>query len=340
MEPAPDPMDLWLWPFRVGLGLMGGAAAPARIDWASPNEIVADFTTMRLRAFVAEGAAPVIVVAPYAVHDAGLTDLAPGHSLIERLVAEGFGPVLLTEWKSATSGTRGLSIDAYLADLNAAVDLAPGPPVLVGLCQGGWLSLAYAAAFAGKVARLVVAGSPVDTSSPSQIADSARSVAPQTVEDLIAAGGGLVSGSATLGMFRAVGNAETEAGGILQVEGPGTAGLIDRFAAWDARTVDLPGRYYADALNWLFRDNRLAGGDFPVFGRPTPLSRVTAPIFALAGEKDAVAPPPQVFGALDLVGTPAPARAKSLADCGHLSLFMGARTLAREWAEIAAWMRG
>ena len=166
MANDPDPMDLWLWPFRVGLGLMGGAAAPARIDWATANEVVADFTTMRLRAFVAEGAAPVIVVAPYAVHDAGLADLAPGHSLVERLAAEGFGPILLTEWKSATSGTRGLSIDAYLADLNAAVDLAPGPPVLVGLCQGGWLSLAYAAAFPGKVAKLVVAGSPVDMSFP------------------------------------------------------------------------------------------------------------------------------------------------------------------------------
>ena len=340
MEPARDPMDLWLWPFRFGLELIGGVPPPQRIDWASPNEIVADFTTMRLRAFVAEGGAPVIVVAPYAVHDAGLADLAPGHSLIERLSAEGFGPILLTEWKSATASTRGLGVDAYLADLNAAVDLAPGPPILVGLCQGGWLSLVYAAVFPGKVAKLVVAGSPVDTSSPSQIADSARNVAPQTVEDLIAAGGGLVSGRATLGVFRAVGNAEIDACDILQIETAGAAKAVERFVAWDARTVDLPGRYYADVLNWVFRDNRLAGGDFPVFGRPTPHSRVTAPIFALAGEKDAVAPPPQVFGALDLVGTPAPARAKRLAECGHLSLFMGARTLSREWVEIAGWMRG
>ena len=166
-------------------------------------------------------------------------------------------------------------------------------------------------------------------------APGANTAQPAAALSLVKAG----NGWATLTLDNDYTGTTTVTGGILQVEGPGTAGLIDRFAAWDARTVDLPGRYYADALNWLFRDNRLAGGDFPVFGRPTPLSRVTAPIFALAGEKDAVAPPPQVFGALDLVGTPAPARAKSLADCGHLSLFMGARTLAREWVEIAAWMR-
>lgn len=340
MEPGSDPMDLWLWPFRVGLGLMGGGPAPTRIDWTTPNEIVADFTTMRLRAFVSQGAAPVIVVAPYAVHDAGLADLAPGHSLIERLNAEGFGPILLTEWKSATTATRGLSIDACLADLNAAVDLAPCPPVLVGLCQGGWLSLLMAAAFPAKIARLALAGSPVDTSHPSQIAESARNVSPEMVEDLVAAGGGLVSGRTTLGAFRGLGASETDACDTLQIEPPGPPGVLARFAAWDERTVDLPGRYYADALNWLFRDNRFASGDFPAFGRPTPLSRVTAPIFVLAGARDAVVPHAQAFGALELVGTPAPNRARLLADCGHLSLFLGARTLAQEWREIAGWMRG
>jgi pimeloyl-ACP methyl ester carboxylesterase len=43
-----------------------------------------------------------------------------------------------------------LSIDSYLADLNIAVDEL-GPPVdLIGLCQGGWLALVYAARFPKK----------------------------------------------------------------------------------------------------------------------------------------------------------------------------------------------
>lgn len=160
------------------------------------------------------------------------------------------------------------------------------------------------------------------------------------VEDMIAAGGGLVSGHVTLGAFRASGAGETEACDILQVEPPGQPGLLARFSAWDARALDLPGRYYADVAEWLFRENRLAAGDFPVFGRPTPLARVACPVFALAGAKDAVAPPAQVLAALDLVGAPAARCASAVADCGHLPLFLGARTLAKEWVEIAAWMRG
>ena len=64
---------------------------------------------------------------------------------------------------------RYLSIDNYLADLNVAIDEIGAPVDLVGLCQGGWLSLVYAARFPGKVRRLVLAGAPVDVSTPSEL---------------------------------------------------------------------------------------------------------------------------------------------------------------------------
>jgi len=46
---------------------------------------------------------------------------------------------------------RFFSIDTYVADLNVAVDELGGTVNLVGLCQGGWLSLIYAARFPAKV---------------------------------------------------------------------------------------------------------------------------------------------------------------------------------------------
>ncbi len=68
----------------------------------------------------------------------------------------------VTDWRSATPETRYFTIDNYLADLNVAVDEL-GPPVdLVGLCQGGWLALVYAARFPNKVRRLVLVGAPID----------------------------------------------------------------------------------------------------------------------------------------------------------------------------------
>jgi poly(3-hydroxyalkanoate) synthetase len=334
-------VDFWMWPWRVGLDLMGEPAAPA-IDWTTPNEIVADLPTMRLRCFNSSqaGGRPVLITAPYAVHDAGIADLAAGHSLIAALDSFGLGPITLTEWKSATPSMAGLSIDSYLADLNVAVDIitdaAAGPPDLVGLCQGGWMSLLYAAALPCKMRRLVLAGGPVDTSHPSSIADAARLMPPDMVESTIASG--IVSGRSTLAAFRAIGDAETDACDILQISRPGPPALLARYAQWDERAVDLPGRYYADVLNWLFRENRLALNLFPAFGRPADLRSVDAPLYVLAGRRDTIAPPAQVRAALDLVGTSRENCAYAEADCSHLSLFTGARTLAHEWRDVANWL--
>ena len=64
--------------------------------------------------------------------------------------------MFVTDWRSATPETRYFSIHNFLADLNVAVDEL-GPPVdLIGLCQGGWLALVYAARFPKKVRRLVL----------------------------------------------------------------------------------------------------------------------------------------------------------------------------------------
>ena len=57
---------------------------------------------------------------------------------------------------------RFCTIDDYLAALNILIDQLGGTVDLVGLCQGGWMSLTYAARFPDKVRKLVLAGAPID----------------------------------------------------------------------------------------------------------------------------------------------------------------------------------
>jgi poly(3-hydroxybutyrate) depolymerase len=57
---------------------------------------------------------------------------------------------------------RFFSIDSYLADLNVVLDELGGRANLVGLCQGSWMALVYAARYPGKIHGLVLAGAPVD----------------------------------------------------------------------------------------------------------------------------------------------------------------------------------
>ena len=73
---------------------------------------------------------------------------------------------------------RFLGIDNYLADLNVLVDTIGSPVDLVGLCQGGWMALIYAARFPAKVRKLVLAGAPVDIRAGSSTLTALAEISP------------------------------------------------------------------------------------------------------------------------------------------------------------------
>src|SRR5829696_8631554 len=94
---------------------------------------------------------------------------------------------------------RLFSTDTYLAALNVAIDALGGTVNLVGLCQGGWLSLIYAARFPAKVNGLVLAGSPIDLdAAPSRLVQAARTTDLNTFEQIVHSGQGRVLGQAVL----------------------------------------------------------------------------------------------------------------------------------------------
>jgi poly(3-hydroxyalkanoate) synthetase len=131
--------------------------------WTTPNQIALELPSMHLRKFSADGDdIATLVCAPLALHDATLTDFAPDHSLVAALQSAGLRNVFVTDWRSATPEMRFFSIDSYLADLNVVVDELGGCANLIGVCQGGWMALAYAARYPSKIRVLVLAGAPVD----------------------------------------------------------------------------------------------------------------------------------------------------------------------------------
>lgn len=330
--------------FRAFAGALGqpAAAEPEGPEplWATPHRIAAETASFRLRDFsTGRGGPPTLIVAPFALHGATVADFAPGHSLVQRLLAEGIERLGLVEWRSATAATRLLAIDNYLSDLNVAIDDCGGRATLIGVCQGGWLSLMAAARFPDKVDRLVLAGSPIDLdAAPSRFTEAVRSASPAAFEALVQAGEGLVVGRRMLsawkaGALDAAGQAHT-----LQLDAV-PQDLSERFHRWDRWAVDLPGAYYLEAVERLFRDNQLATGRFRALGRVLDLAAVTVPLYLLAGRDDEVTPPEQVLALSRRVGT-APHRIRSaVSACGHLALFMGARTLATEWRDVCAWIR-
>ncbi len=347
-----DPWQVWAWPWLTTMDIYRRAlepgrdqtAAPKEAEWTTPNRVTLDLPSLLLRDFSIgeDRARPVLVVAPFSLHDAELADLAPGHSPIESLLANGRRGVFLVQWKSATAKTRLNTIDSQFAALNVVVDEI-GPPVdLIGLCQGGWLSLAYAARFPKKARRLVLVGAPIDTAAaPSVFSGMINPVTAAVIEELIRRGGGLALGRDLAALWPRPADKIARTLEALELEPPTTEAArraVESFARWDARLLDLPGPYHRQVFDWLYRENRLATGRFCALGRRIDPSRLEQPLFLLAGESDDIAPPAQVFAAAELVGARESEIETALAPCGHLALFMGRRTVETQWPRIAKWL--
>ncbi|MEZ2143638.1 alpha/beta fold hydrolase [Bradyrhizobium sp. DN5] len=349
--PGHAPDDPLLWPFTAARLAMDacfwwlerGAAeqGESSLPWTTPSTVALELVTMRLRDFTqTRSGQPALVCAPYALHRALIADFAPGHSVVQSLQNGGIDRVYLTDWRSATPEMRYLSIDSYLTDLNVAIDEIGAPVDLVGLCQGGWLSLLYAARFPAKVRRLVLVGAPVDLSIDSALSRLARNAPELVYDQLVARGGGNVSGEEMLRFWSKSPDSDgievALQRGLSDEEG---ASLLARFDRWNTETLDLPGTYYLEIVNWIFRENRIAGGQFVALGRPVDLKDVKVPVFLLAGLDDDVVPAVQALATAGLVGTPPAFIAAASEPSNHLGLFMGARTHAHAWPRIAEWLR-
>ena len=312
--------------------------------WTTPNQIALELPSMRLRKFSADGDdIATLVCAPLALHDATLTDFAPDHSLVAALQRAGLRNVFVTDWRSASPEMRFFSIDSYLADLNVVVDELGGCANLIGVCQGGWMALAYAARYPSKIHGLVLAGAPVDINAgESELSRVAHSVPPSVFKQLVELGDGCVRGAHLLQLWKHPPLEPKAIHSLLQVPDdiatPHSSRLLTLFREWYTRPIDLPGTYYLQVAQWLYKDNQLATGRFAALGRPIDLSLIRGPIFLLAARDDEIVAPEQLLAAGHLVGSEeGQIRAETVA-CTHLGLFLGATTLLHTWSKIARWL--
>jgi len=317
--------------------------ADLRPTLATPNTVRLDLRTMQLRDYGRPGTIPTLVEAPYAGHTAMIADYCKGQSLVETLLDGGIGHVTLTDWKSATGDMKDLEIDNYLADMVVAIDDLGGRVNLVGLCQGGWMAAMVAARFPDKVNAIVLAGSPIDTDAGNgSIKQMAQASPLSFYEELVTLGGGLMLGKFMLQGWKNMHPGEHYIQEHIDlyehIDDPAYVAKEETFNSWYENPIDLPGRWYLQVIQQLFKENRLARGEFIALGRRLSLRDITCPAYLLAGAGDDITTPEQVLDAVKYLGTPRDRIQQRTVPGGHIGLFMGARTLKETWPAIAAWI--
>ena len=312
-------------------------------EGATPGEIVLELRTVRLRDFtLVKSGVPTLLCTPLALHGAVVADLAPGHSLVAALRGAGIERLFMADWRSASPDMRFLGIDDYLADLNVLVDHVGGPVDLVGLCQGGWLSLLYAGRFPAKVRKLVMVGAPVDIAARRSGLSAIAEATPLAMfQRLVASGDGRAIGR-DLAQFWRKDTAVDMRESLQTLEPAGSPEFTQLeaiFRNWNSWTIDVPGTYYLEVIEKLYKRNELAAGSFVALGQKIDLSRLRHPMYLLAGSADEVVAPEQLLATEQLVGTRPEHLRHAIAPSNHLGLFMGKRTLEEYWPRIVRWMK-
>ena len=310
---------------------------------ATPNQARLDLRTMVLRDYGKAGGIPTLIDAPHAGHTAMIADYHKGQSLVETLLANGIGHVALTDWKSATEDMKDLEIDNYLAEVVVAIDDLGGR-VNLGRTMSGRLGISDGrSAFSDKVNALVLAGSPIDTDAGNgPIKRMAHESSVSFYQELVGLGGGLMLGKYMLAGWK---NMHPEQHYIQDeidlyehIDDPAYLAKEETFNSWYENPIDLPGRWYLQVITQLFKENRLAKGEFVGLGRKLNLRNITCPAYLLAGAADDITTPEQVLDAAKFLGTPQNRIVQETVPGGHIGLFMGAHTLKEHWPQIARWI--
>ena len=104
---------------------------------------------------------------------------------------------------------------------------------------------------------------------------------------------------------------------------PAFAQLETRFNEWNSWTIDVPGKYFLESIDRLYKRNALAEGGFAALGQAVDLAKVRTPMYLIAGRDDEVVAPQQLFALTRLAGTPPESLHCVLVPSDHLRAIHG-----------------
>jgi poly(3-hydroxybutyrate) depolymerase len=205
------------------------------------------------------------------------------------------------------------------------------------------MSLLYAARFPAKVRKLVLAGAPIDIAAGQSMLSALVDASPLALfHELVKMGDGRVLGQRVLKFWGPETVNSKDIHQTLQtpepIGSPAFAKLEAIFRDWHSWTVDLPGTYYLEVIERLYKRNELATGQFLALGQTIDLTKVRAPVFLLAARDDELVAPAQLFATERLVGTAPHKIHKEIAPCRHVGLFVGKAILNEYWPRIVRWI--
>lgn len=327
------------------LPIVGGGVAdlrpqPSAIVDMGPQRTVHRFRTRR---GATRKHAPVLLIPPLAA-PASCFDLRRGCSVVEHLAGLGY-PTYVVDYGPIGFSDRQLGIEHWVeevipAAIRAVSADAGGAPVQpIGWCLGGIMLLLAAAADRDlPLASISLVASPFDFT-------QVRLFAP--IRQLSR----LTGGTLATALYRALGGAPAPLVSLgfrltswdryltrplflaTNLDDRETIAQMEAVDAYMANMLAYPGRTFGQLYHAFFRVNDLADGRIELSDHAIDLRHVRAPVLAIAGSADVLAPQPAVHHVGELLERSASVQLET-APGGHLGVLTGMSASATTWGHL------
>lgn len=286
-----------------------------------------------------EGAWPILVV-PSLINRGYILDLSEKKSLMRHLAGQGFRPFLV-DWGAPGPEECDFNLTAYICwRLEPAVDeifdATRQPPVLLGYCMGGLLTLALAARRPDRTAALALLATPWDFHAGQEatirMLRSSYPVLEAAIDhwgelpvDILQAMFTSLEPFLTTNKFRRF---------AAMKDGSGQAKNFVALEDWLNDGVALTAPVARECLFDWYMDNATAKGVWRVDGEAVRPGDIQAPALVVIPEKDHIVPPQSASPLADAL----PNAVAKTVGAGHIGMVAGSRARTTLYEPLSLWL--
>jgi polyhydroxyalkanoate synthase subunit PhaC len=252
---------------------------------------------------------PLLMVPPM-INKFYITDLAPGRSMLEYFVSQGY-TVFVISWRNPTAKERDWDLNTYggalVETMQTAREITKSPKVnVIGLCAGGILSSMVSAHLAAteqldQISTLALGVTLLDMTRAGTTI-SLMSTGTADVSKLASRVKGYMDGSSLAEVFAWLRPDDLIwtywVNNYLQGKTPPPFDIL----YWNADTTRMPAALHRDFINIGMSNGLVHRGQVQMLGTPVDLSKINLETYVVAGVDDHIAPWKAAYRATQLLG--------------------------------------